>query len=106
MSRLTDTAKDFFHLPAKFTKVNNLSKEMTVIMLVDKIQEIYSDSCSLFQLYFYKNIFDPDENSKILNDERLAKKTIETLLNKIFSTNKKENESKVTDFAEEYILKK
>ena len=107
ISKLTDTAKDFFDLLAEFTKVNNLSKEMTVLMPVNEIHEIYLDTCGLFQLYFYKNIFDPHENSKILNDEHLTKETIETLLNKIFSTNKKENEHKATDFAKEYnILKK
>ena len=41
ISKLTDTAKDFFHLLAEFSKVNNLSKEMTVLMLDDEIQEIY-----------------------------------------------------------------
>ena len=68
-------------------------------MLVDEIQEIYLETCSLFQLYFYKNLFDPDENSKILNDEHLTKKTIKAMLNKIFSTNKKESKRKVTEFA-------
>ena len=47
---------------------------MTVGLVDDEIQEIYSDTCGLFQLYFYKNLFDPDENSKILNDEHLTKK--------------------------------
>ena len=30
--------------------------------------------CGLFQLYFYKNIFDADERSKIINHETLNKK--------------------------------
>ena len=60
ISKLADTTKDFFHLLTEFAKVNNLSKEMTVLRLVDKIQEIYSNTCSLFQLYFYKNLSDPD----------------------------------------------
>ena len=60
ISKLADTIKDFFHLLTEFAKVNNLSKEMTVLRLVDKIQEIYSNTCSLFQLYFYKNLSDPD----------------------------------------------
>ena len=38
ISKLTETAKDFFHLLAEFAKVNNLSKEMTVLMLVHEIQ--------------------------------------------------------------------
>ena len=106
ISKLTDTTKDFFHLLAEFAKVNNLSKEITVLMLVNKIQEIYSDTYGLFQLYFYKNLFDPNENSKILNDKHVTKKTIEILLNEIFATNKKENERKATDFAGEYNILK
>ena len=106
ISKLTDTAKYFFHLLAEFAKVNNLSNERTVVLVDDKIQEIYSDTCGLFQLYFYKNLFDPNENSKILNDEQITKKTVETLLNEIFSTNKNENERKVAEFAEEYNISK
>ena len=73
---------------------------MTVVFVDNKIQEIYSDTCGLFQLYFYKNLFDPDENSKILNDEQITQKTVETLLNEIFSTNKNENERKLAEFTE------
>ena len=50
-------------------------------MLVDdKIQETYLDTCGLFQLYFYQNLFNPNENSKILNGEHYTKKTVELLL--------------------------
>ena len=60
-------------------------------MLVDEIQEIYLETCSLFQLYFYKNLFDPDENSKILNDEHLTKKTIKAMLKHFQQTKRKAN---------------
>ena len=79
---------------------------MMVMLTDDKIQEIYSDTCGLFQLYFYKNLFDPSENSKILNDEHLSKKTVETLLNEMFSTDKNEKKRKVAEFAEEYNISK
>ena len=36
ISKLMDTAKDFFHLLAEFAKVNNLSKEMAVLILSTK----------------------------------------------------------------------
>ena len=104
--KLTGTAEDFFHLLAKFAKVNNLSNEMTAVIVNDELQESYSNSCSLFQPYLYKNLFDPDDNSKILNDKQLTKATVETMLNKIFSTNKKGNECKVAEFAEEYNISK
>ena len=74
ISKLTDTAKDFFHLLAEFAKVNNLSSKMTVGLVDDEFQELYSDTCGILQLYFYEHLFDPDENSKILNDEHLTKK--------------------------------
>ena len=106
ISKLTGTAEDFFHLLAKFVKVNNLSNEMTAVTVNDELQEIYSNSCSLFQLYFYINLFDPNDNSKILNDKQLTKTTVETMLNKIFSTNKKGNQCKVAEFVEEYNISK
>ena len=40
-----------------------------------------SCTCWLFQLYFYKNVSDPEENSKIINNEVLNKKTIEDIMN-------------------------
>ena len=79
---------------------------MTAVIVNDELQEIYSNSCSLFQPYFYKNLFDLDDNSKILNDKQLTKATVETMLNKIFSTNKKGNKCKVAEFAEEYNISK
>ena len=47
---------------------------MTVTMMDDEAQELYSDTCGNFQLYFYKNLMDPDEKSKLLHDENLLKK--------------------------------
>ena len=79
---------------------------MTVVLVDDKPQESYLDTCGLLQLSFYKNLFDPNENSNILNDEHLTKKNVKMLLSKIFSTNKNENEHKLAEFAEEYNTSK
>ena len=79
---------------------------MTVVLVDNEIQEIYLDASGLFQLYFYKNLFDANENRKIVNDEHLTKKTFETLLNEIFSRNKNENQRKVAEFTEEYNISK
>ena len=62
------------------------------------------DTCGVFQLYFYKNLFDPDENSKILPEEHLTNKTVETLLNEIFTKDKNENERRVSEFAKEHHI--
>ena len=77
---------------------------MTVVMVDDELQELYTDTCGVLQLYFYKYLFDPDENSKILLDEHLTKKTFETLLNEIFSKDKTENKCRVSEFAKDHHI--
>ena len=69
----------------------NLKKqedERKIIVLADQIQELTTDTYGIFQLYFYKNLFDPGSKTKILNDEFLTKKTVTALMNEIFLTNK------------------
>ena len=53
-------------------------------MVEDRVQDLDSVTCGIFQLYFYDNLFNPDENSKIQDKTKLNKKTIEILLNEIF----------------------
>ena len=50
------------------------------------------------------NLLDPAKNSKILDHEYLTKKTIGTLLNEIYTTDKDENECRVENFAEQSDL--
>ena len=71
---------------------------MKIILLDDQLQELTTDTCGIFQLYFYKNLFDPVRDSKIIDDEFLTKKTVKTLLNEIFSTNKETNEEEMKLF--------
>ena len=94
LDNLTDAAKDFFHLLSRFGKLKKQKKEMKIILLDDQLQELTTDTCGILQLYFYKNLFDPVSDSKIIDDEFLTKKTVATLLNEIFSTNKETNEKK------------
>ena len=60
-------------------------------MVEDRIQDLESSTCGIFQLYFYENLFNPDENSKIQN---------ETLLNELFSLHDKENEIKMNEYVD------
>ena len=59
-------------------------------MLDDQLQELTTDTCGIFQLYFYKNLFHPVGDSKIIDDkfQTKKKKTVTTLPNEVFSTNK------------------
>ena len=70
-----------------------------MFLLDDQLQELTTDTCGMFQLYFYKNLFDPVSDSKIIDEEFLTKKTVVALFNEIFSTNKKTNEEEVKLFA-------
>ena len=57
---------------------------MNLLILENTIQELTSVTCGQFQLYFYKNLFDPDDQSKTLNHQKLTKNTLETRINEIF----------------------
>ena len=68
-------------------------------MVEDRLQDLDSATCGIFQIYFYQNLFNPEENSKIQGNAKLNKKTVETLLNEIFSLDDKENEIKMEEYA-------
>ena len=68
-------------------------------MVEDRLQDLDSATCGIFQIYFYQNLFSPEENSKIQGNAKLNKKTVETLLNKIFSLDDKEKEIKMEEYA-------
>ena len=70
-------------------------------MVKERIQDLDSAACGIFQLYFYENLFNPDKNSKIQNETKLKKSTVETLLNELFSLDDKENEIKMIEYANE-----
>ena len=74
-------------------------------MVEDRIQDLDSARCRIFQLYFYDNLFNPDEKSRIQGETKLNKKTVEMLLNELFSLDDKENEIKMEEFAEKIGVK-
>ena len=101
--QLTDTAQNFFHLLEQFAKLKK-THCMNILILENQIQDLVSPNCGQFKLYFYKNLFDPDEKPKILSHETLNKSFLETIINEIFSTNINENEHIIKNFIEEYEL--
>ena len=98
--QLTKTAQDFFHLLQQFAKLKS-SNEMNIVIVENDLLELLSDTCRVFQLYFYKNLFDPSYKSRIINHQNLNKKTIETITNEIFSTEADENKHMIKKFKEE-----
>ena len=75
---------------------------MNILIVKHPTQEL--SSSTLIQLFFDKNIFDPEEKSKIINHETLNKTAIEAILNEIFTTDVNENEQVIEKFKKEYDL--
>ena len=101
--QLTDTAENVFHLLEQFAKLKK-THCMNILILENQIQDLTSSTCGHFQLYFYKNLLDPDKKSKITSHRTLNKSMLQTIMNEIFSTDIKENEYIVKNFKEEHNL--
>ena len=99
-NKLTTTAQDFFHTLNEFSKVHKL-KKVDVYMVDDVLQQLDTDTCGIFQLYFYTNLFLPNCKSKILSSKKLTMQTIITLLTELFVLDRAENERRVENFAEQ-----
>ena len=70
-------------------------------MVEDRVQNLNSVTCGIFQICFYDNLFSPDKNSKVQNKKLLNKKKIENLLNKHFVLDVQEtNEATITHNAD------
>ena len=104
--RLTTTTQYLLHLMYEFGKLLKINDVVTVHLVDDRLQKLETDTCGIFQLYFYVNLFTPLENSSIVNDKKLSKLTLEKLLNEIFYLDRDKNESLVEQFAEEKDIMK
>ena len=97
---LSDTTSNFFHFIQTFGNKLKLRDFVNIWIVEDRVQDLNSVTCGIFQIYFYENLFNPDKNSKIQNKKRLNKKTIETSLNKLFALDDQEtNEATIRQYA-------
>ena len=78
LDALSDKASNFFHFIEAFGKKLKLRDFVNIWMVEDRVQDLSSVTCDIFQIYFYENLFNPDENSKIQNQKRLNKRTTKT----------------------------
>ena len=102
---LSDTARNFFYFVQAFGNKLKLRSFLNIWMVKDRLQDLDSSTCSIFQIFFYQNLFNPPENSKIQGETKLNKKTVETLLNDIFTSDEKENEIKLEEYANSLDIK-
>ena len=100
---MTDTAIELLHLINKFGKLHKLKNEVTLHFVDDQLQMIEKDTCGMYQLYFYVNLFNSLEDSSIIDEKSLSEPTIEKLklLNENLTTDRQENERRIEKFAEE-----
>ena len=69
-------------------------------MVEDRIEDLDTVTCSIFQIYFYDSLFSPNKQSKIQN--KTKQKTIETLLHELCVLNNQEqNETVIHEYADE-----
>ena len=104
--RLMTTTQDLLHLMYKFGKLHKINDVVMVHLLNDQLQKFETDTCRIFQLYFYVNLLTLLENSSKVNDKKLSKSALEKLLNEIFYLDRDKNESLVEQFAEEKDIMK
>ena len=99
---LSDTATNFFHFIQAFGNKLILHDFINIWMAEDRVQDLDSVTCSIFQIYFYNNLFNPDESYKMQDKKRLNKKTIETLLNELFVPDDQDkNKATIKQYANE-----
>ena len=94
LDNLSDTARDFFYFVQSFGNKVKLRNLVNLWVVKDRIQDLNSVTCGIFQIYFYDNLFNPDKNSKIQNKTKLNKKTIKILLNKLFTLDNQQKKTK------------
>ena len=102
---LSDTARDFFYFIQAFGIKLKLRSFVNIWMVEDRIQDLDSATSRIFQIHFYENLFNPDKDSKIQNESKLKKSTVESLLNELFSLDDRENEIKMEEYAEQLGVK-
>ena len=80
LNNLSDTARDVFYFVLPFVEKLKLRDFVNLRVVEDRIQDLDSINCGIFQVYFYDNLFNPDKNSKVQSKVKLSKKTTEVLL--------------------------
>ena len=104
MLSLSETARHFFYFIQSFGNKLKLRSFLNICMVEDRLQDLKLSTCGIFQIYFYQKLFDPDVDSKISGETKLTKKTVETLLNEIFTLDDKQSEIKMNQFADGFNI--
>ena len=99
-NRLSEIVIDLLHLMNEYRKKHDLKDEVIIHLVDDQLQMLEKDTYGMHQIYFNVNLFNTLENSSIINNNILNKRTTEKLLNEILSTDRQENEYRIEQFTE------
>ena len=77
---LSDTARNFFYFVQAFGNRLKLRSFVNIWMVEDRLQDLESATCDIFQIYFYQNLFNLDENSKIQGETKLNKRNCRNVI--------------------------
>ena len=67
MNRINETTTDLLYLMNKYRIKHKLKNEVIVHLVHDQLQMIKRDTCGMYQIYFYINLFNPVESSDIIS---------------------------------------
>ena len=79
----SEFSHDFFTFLNEFADKNNM-EELTIYMNKRQVQDSNNSYCGVFCLYFTFNLFNPRNNSKIIEDKLCSITTIKKLFTELF----------------------
>lgn len=65
IKKLSTAAQDLFHFIESFGRFNNINDTLSICLLEDPIQTIDTYTYGQFQLFFFENLINASEKSKI-----------------------------------------
>ena len=74
LNGLREATQDVLHLSDGFGELHNLKEEVRVHFVDIQLQKRETNTCGVFQLYIFVNLFNPDEHSAIIEDKILTQK--------------------------------
>ena len=100
-ANLSTTARDLFNFINQFGKLHNITDEVNVHFVGGQLQNTETDTCGIFKLFSYENLFSPSILSTIINNKKLTISTTWKLLNEMLKLDRNVNEQRMRTFAQE-----
>ena len=101
---LSETCTDLLHYIESFAEHENQSL-IHLWLLEDSIQDINTNTCGLFQTYFYENLFLPSNDNVLHIKKRLIYDVVQEFLQELFTTDTEQNEKIIKQYREQQNIK-